>query len=628
MKRCNSRKPPIGLLLSSGLLVVAFSILSYGQNAARDDDPHATGYLPPTPEQERYLRETHPRIVKVWPNRLAWTRINEQRKKKGQEPLPEKGFVPRGAEKAFTIGNGPVISGVPQNFVGLELGDGLHMDNSLKACFPEIRTQGSLGSCTNWAIVYYQLTYTAGHDYGWDNKNINNDRKFSPKWTYNMINGGENQGSWPGNAYAVLEKHGAARWSLFPYQTSATDPKSYREWCRDGETWRDAIYYRIGPAHYDCLGSKSFEEWLAEVKTLLANEEVLTFATYISSWQFTTINDDKSTSADDAFVRKPVAYWVSGQQGGHMMTIVGYDDNLWTDINNNRKVDPGEKGALRIANSWGPNWQDSGFCWLAYDALRAQSAVLGGPSTNRRPAIEEDSKVWSINMLSYYSEDPALPYTPTLVAKFKLSHAKRNQLSVALATSVGGSWTPGALQFQGGAYAFDGTSAACEGTFIFDFTDILPAIPGESEYRLLLTDGTTGDFATFFGYKLTDARGYASYEPLDSPQDWDKSKLTASLPYPSAPEQTLEAKASAQPTAGRPPLTVAFSGSGSSGNIYAYKWDFGDGSTPLYVAPPADSSFTAQHVYRTVGTYTARLTVLDENWTEASAQVTVVVRKR
>jgi len=119
MKRCSSKRHLIGLFVLSWLLVLAFCLLSYGQNGSNDNDPHATGYLPPTPEQERHLQETHPRIVKVWPNRLAWVRINEERKGKGLGPLPEKGIVPKGAEKAFTVGNGPVISGVPEGFVGL-----------------------------------------------------------------------------------------------------------------------------------------------------------------------------------------------------------------------------------------------------------------------------------------------------------------------------------------------------------------------------------------------------------------------------------------------------------------------------------------------------------------------------
>jgi hypothetical protein len=616
----------MGLSVSSWLLVLAFCLLSYGQNGANDNDPHATGYLPPTPEQERHLQETHPRIVKVWPNGLALARINDERKKKGLEPLPEKGIVPRGAEKAFTVGDGPVISAVPQGFVGLTALPG-SADNSLLDAFPEIRTQGSIGSCTNFAVTYYQLTYTAGRDYGWhDNKNVsNNDTKFSPKWTYNMINGGADKGSWPWDAYHVLEKHGAARWAQFPYQTSKTDPKSYREWCRDGETWRDAISYRIWP--YGFLPppptDADVDTWLASIKGLLAGGEVLTFATYVSGWQYTTIQDDKSTPDDNAFVRKPVAYWVSPNPANHMMTIVGYNDSIWTDINKNRKVDPGEKGALKIANSWGPGWMDFGFCWLAYDALRSQSAVAGGPSSGRQRAIA--GKVFSISMYS----SSATPYQPTLLAKFKLNHAKREQLCITLGVSFNGgltwptTWTPGALQNQGGAYAFDGTSVPCEGTFVFDFTDILPGTPTGYSYGLQVTDSDGVGSAEFLGYKLTDMlRGTASGGLLAPPRVVDNGWIIEGLLYPSDPESVPVAVASAQPASGRAPLTVKFDGVGSSGDIYAYVWNFGDGSSPVQVQAP--STFTT-HTFSTAGTYTATLTVLDENWAESSNQVVVRV---
>jgi hypothetical protein len=116
MKRFSSERQWGGLFVSSWLLALAFCLLSYGQNAAIDNDPHAGGYIPPTPEQERHLQETHPRIVKVWPNQLAWTRLNGERRARGLAPLPEKGVAPDGAEKEF---NGPVISGVPKGFRGL-----------------------------------------------------------------------------------------------------------------------------------------------------------------------------------------------------------------------------------------------------------------------------------------------------------------------------------------------------------------------------------------------------------------------------------------------------------------------------------------------------------------------------
>jgi hypothetical protein len=624
MQEDTSNRPLFGRLALSLLLALALWLPSYGQNGSRDNDPHATGYRPPTPEQKQLMRQTRPRIVKVWPNRLAWIRVNEERKKKGMGPLPERGFVPKGAEKDFTVGNGPVISAVPQGFVALTDAPG-YVDNSLKDAFPPIRTQGSIGSCTNWAVTYYQLTYTAGRDYGYNNKNVDNDWKFSPKWTYNMINGGEDRGSWPGDAYAVLERHGAARWCLFPYQTNGADPKSYREWCRDGETWRDAIGYRIEPfEHLDPpvrTTGQDFTEWLDTIKGLLDDGEVLTFATYITGWQYTTLQDDESTPYDDAFVRKPVAYWVGGYptRANHMMTIVGYNDNVWTDINNNSTVEPEEKGALRIANSWGADWQDSGLCWLAYDALRSESAA-GGPSAGRQPAITMDDSIYSIRMLS------ATPvYHPTLVAKFKLVHAKRNQLCVALAlaTSDGQetltTWIPGALQFQGGAYAFDGTRTACEGTFVFDFTDVLSYGSGSDLYQLHILDSTRRSPAELLGYELIDRDGLVSGGFLSSAVTFDNDMMTVGLPYPSDAEDTGPvAVATASPISGRAPLRVTFDGSGSTGDLISYVWDFGDGSA-------LGEGAVVTHTYSAAGTYTATLIVADQGWSESSQEVVVTV---
>lgn len=224
--------------------------------------------------------------------------------------------------------------------------------------------------------------------------------------------------------------------------------------------------------------------------------------------------------------------------------------------------------------------------------------------------------VWSIDIMPYY--------TPTLLAKFKLRHAKRDQLCVGLATSVGGSWTPGALQFQGGPYAFDGTTVPCEGTFVFDFTDILPETADGSElYGLCVAD--SGDEGKLLGYKLMDvSQAFAEGGLLDPPVSFNYPGLIRSLQYPRTPDAAPVAVTSAQPASGRAPLTVKFDGSGSSGDLYGYMWDFGDGSSPVQVQPPS----AVTHTYSTVGAYTATLTVLDEGWAEDSSQVTVSVTRK
>ncbi|NKE70793.1 beta-propeller fold lactonase family protein [Candidatus Manganitrophus noduliformans] len=77
---------------------------------------------------------------------------------------------------------------------------------------------------------------------------------------------------------------------------------------------------------------------------------------------------------------------------------------------------------------------------------------------------------------------------------------------------------------------------------------------------------------------------------------------------------------SAGPGSGAAPLTVHFDGSGSSdpdGSISSYAWDFGDGSNGA--GPLID------HSYSTAGTFTATLTVTDNQGARTSAQRTLSV---
>ncbi|CAA6819329.1 MAG: Chitinase (EC [uncultured Thiotrichaceae bacterium] len=78
----------------------------------------------------------------------------------------------------------------------------------------------------------------------------------------------------------------------------------------------------------------------------------------------------------------------------------------------------------------------------------------------------------------------------------------------------------------------------------------------------------------------------------------------------------------ASPTTGNATLNVTFDGSGSTdnGSVVRYDWDFGDGSNEL------DSASVVTHSYSNPGTYTATLTVVDdENKTASTNQVITVI---
>ena len=131
------------------------------------------------------------------------------------------------------------------------------------------------------------------------------------------------------------------------------------------------------------------------------------------------------TADDDATVGKSVAYWVNGTAGYHAMTVVGYNDQIWTDINGNGVVDNGEKGAFRIANSWGTGCKEGGFCWMAYDALKGSSAVSGAPSAGRIDgtfvfdftdlATTANGQRWHLGLYDSTTGDPVDLYSYTLI---------------------------------------------------------------------------------------------------------------------------------------------------------------------------------------------------------------------
>ncbi|HLX59894.1 MAG TPA: S8 family serine peptidase [Planctomycetota bacterium] len=79
----------------------------------------------------------------------------------------------------------------------------------------------------------------------------------------------------------------------------------------------------------------------------------------------------------------------------------------------------------------------------------------------------------------------------------------------------------------------------------------------------------------------------------------------------------LIAFAQASPTQGTAPLDVTFSAAGSVGNIASYNWNFGDGTT--------GTGIEITHTYKTVGSYTASLVIVDIGGKSAKPNNTITI---
>ena len=297
----------IGFLLLSGFA---------GQDPG-DGPPYGTGLIPPTAEELAEIINEWPRVTRVDLNWLGFERTNEARERKGLPPLDPAVVRPVGREVESSVGGRAAVTLALDATATIAADLPVFVDNSALKYFPPIRNQGALGSCAAFSTTYTQLSYMTAFQRDLDITNaLDNTNKYTPKWTYNMVNGGENEGASFNQVYAVLERHGAATWAEFPYDTN------FRAWCLVPSVWRNALSVRSNPVQYVYHVNEA--DGLEYVKELLNNGYVLVFGTYISSWQYKAVVDDPSTTDDDAQVGKAVGYWRDGTDGSHAMSIVGY----------------------------------------------------------------------------------------------------------------------------------------------------------------------------------------------------------------------------------------------------------------------------------------------------------------
>ena len=562
------------------LLAILFALPLRGQGNVAADETQALGLRPPTAEEEARMRVLAPRALRVLPNARALSRANGERAAKGLAPLAIPA-IPDG-EEIIVASTAAGPDGVqfptsnPATAASSTPGENTTVppvagdvalpsaaDNSTLQTFPPIRNQGSIGSCACFSSVYYMSTFMVAQARGLNVRNSGDADKLSPKFVYALVNGGSDNGSWFTSIFDVLLTHGAPTWSNWPYSGTNT-PSSYLEWPVASAIWRGALANRMASSYQ--LTDIDTDAGLTRLKTALANGALVVFGSNIYGWDYATASDDPATPDDNAFIGRPVCKVIRIDSSGHAMTIVGYNDNLWVDLNKNGRVDPGEKGALRIANSWGTGWQDGGFVWVAYDALRVTSAVSGvgtditanragsGSSANGARKPFWDSTVYGLNARTSYA--------PQLLAEFTLKGVQaRNQLGVTLgrgadtATAPSATSTPSALKRQGGAYALNGTSAAVDGIFVFDLTDLRQS--GSNRYFVTVRDYTAGSAATFDSMRLLDGQGNAIATGASGlPASVDNSIATAFLNFSS--------------TTAAPVITSALTASGTVNAAFTY----------------------------------------------------------
>jgi hypothetical protein len=257
----------------------------------------------------------------------------------------------------------------------------LSVSVDLSSQMPPVGNQGSQGSCTAWAIGYYQKTHYEWLEHHWSDSVTSH--QFSPAFLYNQINGGADQGSGSNVAYALIADQGCATMADCPYNQG-----DYTSWPSESAYAR-AIPYRGGTSRWfsmtDSVGINKARQRLDSGYTTVIGIDVYSNFDNIQNFNYTYCVADK----------------YGENRGGHCVTIVGYNDTMTTSDG---------PGAFKLVNSWGTGWGLSGYWWMSYVA--ATDAVLSA-------------------QVGLYQDD-RIAYAPTMLGRVKITHAARDRIGIRL----------------------------------------------------------------------------------------------------------------------------------------------------------------------------------------------------
>jgi C1A family cysteine protease len=332
------------------------------------------------------------------------------------------------------------------------------VDQSATPWFPPIGNQGSQGSCVAWSVGYYVKTFQEAKEHGWDLSGASwvggssghptvsyQNRTISPAFIYNLINGGEDEGSSFYEAIRLVCFIGAASWEKMPY-----NPADYTTWPSE-EAWTEAAFYRGNSSGYQTMNVDS-DAGLSNLKNWIASDNLAIIG--VDANRYSAL-----TSADiwtlDGYTNPDV---------NHANTIVGYDDNI--NYTENGEV---HYGAFKVANSWGiGRWEKDpdGFYWISYETMKQR--------------IE--------NCMFYYD---MISYEPELLATFEISHQKRDEcnIRVGLGTPSDQITTKSFSQYvNGGDVPFPENNIVLD---ITEFTGYVPTVYGQSFFLRVYDGGTS-----------------------------------------------------------------------------------------------------------------------------------------
>ena len=396
----------------------------------------------------------------------------------------------------------------------------LSVDNSEHEWLRPVFGQNG-GSCGQASAIGYCFTYEIDRLRGLaaDVESA----QYPDHYTWNFLNGGVGGGSWHFDGWQIVKAGGCPTvetyGGMFAYEQTG--------WLAGYENYRSAMENRVDDIFVIDVsteeGLEALKYWFYEHGNEEESGGLVCYAAGVSDLEYYLLPEESPFSGENI-----ITDWTNPVN--HAMTFVGYNDEICYDYNDDGEftndIDINEDGevnmrdweigAIKMVNSWGTNWGNSGFCWVMYRTL-AEPTESGG--------------VWSNIVHGIHAREE---YEPLLTLKAEISHNLRNTLRIGAGVSSDpNAWEPEVemlfphFNFQGGAWNLPGNTipGAQPLEIGLDITPLLSELEegGEMQWWLVVESvdpDNTGD-GSLITYSVINETGDEPEEFTGSQSNWD-----------------------------------------------------------------------------------------------------------